>query len=312
MSRFPLPGPRHSAAIQTVNNVISSISASTPATLGVLAEFVALVRGDSGAGNLNLSIQAAFPMPNFTDIAPSLGVNTVGTDYGPNPADYNQDGRLDLMFTNHFDPLSLFQQSSSGQFTDVVPGVGIPRSGVDQHGAAWGDCDNDGRLDLFISVGTHQPDEFYYQGSNNTFTNITTQADIAADGASGRSASWMDYNNDGHLDCLSLTLKRPMMWCIVIMATVPSPMSPLQTGDLASRTHRYGVAWADYDRDGDMDVYAMSGGSIGVTIDAFSHLYRNNGNGAFTNVTTASGIACSRPRGQPGAIMIMTAPRTCL
>ena len=76
-------------------------------------------------------------MPTFTDIAPSLGVNINARGYGSNPMDYNSDGRDDLLFLNHTDYPTLFQQQPDGSVLDVAASAGI-RILSDPHGAAWG------------------------------------------------------------------------------------------------------------------------------------------------------------------------------
>ena len=93
-------------------------------------------------------------IPNFSDLAPSYGVNLIGVDYAPQVVDYNQDGLLDIFFNNHRDERILFQQMPLGIFSNVADGVGLGGTSRDNHGSAWGDCNNDGYLDLYISNGS--------------------------------------------------------------------------------------------------------------------------------------------------------------
>lgn len=237
-------------------------------------------------------------MPVFDDIAPSLGVDLVVTTYGPNPVDYNQDGLLDLMFTNHLDILTLYQQQPSGDFVDVAPASGIvlgdgnPLDYGDKHGAAWGDCDNDGYLDLYISMGTQQANRLYHNLGNDTFVDIADQSGVA-DAGRGRAASWIDYDNDGDLDLFGTNAELEGSGDRLFRNEGDCTFSNVsaQVGELTSRFHKFGMAWADYDNDGDMDVFATSGVRLPSTmLDFFSHLYHNNGDGTFSDVTTVAGI----------------------
>lgn len=241
-------------------------------------------------------------MPTFTNIAPELGINLKIDIYGPNLVDYNGDGRLDLLFTNHNKyPLTLFQQQPSGQVTDVTALVQIDPNG-DMHGAAWGDCDHDGRLDLYISLGVvggnnSQPKRLYRQLANGTFVDVATQAGVADELGRGRSASWVDYDNDGQLDLLIINAPRAdnqvssdKLFHNEGDCTF-SDMSG-QAGDLAAGNHWHGSSWADYDNDGDMDVFVTSWQTPG-----FADLYRNNGNGTFSLVSASAGIIDETYRG---------------
>jgi hypothetical protein len=232
-------------------------------------------------------------MPTFTDMAPSLGINVIASGYGSNPMDYDGDGRLDLLFLNHLKDLTLFQQQPDGSVVDVAATTGIEFNG-DDHGAAWGDCDNDERLDLYIARGNFQANLLYRNLGNNTFLNIAVEAGVGDTGR-GRGSSWVDYNNDGKLDIFmtngydegsSDKLYRNEGNCVFTDVTS-------QAGDIGLRFHKYGVSWADYDNDGDMDVFTASGSKLDFDpqgLDMNVNFYRNNGDGTFTDVTESAGI----------------------
>jgi hypothetical protein len=239
-------------------------------------------------------------VPQFTDIAPQYGFNEVSAGYGLNPVDFNQDGLLDITFPNHVtSPLSEFQQMSPGVFQDVGFAIGIAQQNVggyqpDKHGNAWGACTNSGHLDLYQALGAQESDLLFVNNGDNTFTQAAAQHGIS-DADRGRGASWVDYDNDGLLDIYVtnayLAGSHDRLYhnagnCNFVDVSATA-------GDITSRFHRIGASWADYDNSGWMSVYAASGTKLisdTLGLDANSHLYHNNHDGTFTDVTTTAGL----------------------
>ena len=93
----------------------------------------------------------------------------------------------------------LFQNNGDGTFTKITDST-IVNDGGASRGAAWGDYDNDGYLDIFVSNGNQN--NFLYRNDgppNYTFTKIV-DGDIVNDGGFSIGCNWGDYNNDGYLD----------------------------------------------------------------------------------------------------------------
>ncbi len=236
--------------------------------------------------------------------------------------DYDNDGNLDIFFTNGADIVSLkktspkysnhlFHNNGDGTFTDVTEKAGLAGIGYD-NGVAIGDYDNDGYEDIFVS-GVHR-NTLYHNNGDGTFTDVTEKAGLAKlDKEFGPlwsvGAAWVDVNNDGLLDLFVLNYMswdvnkepdckfngRPEYCHPKFYKETPSQLF-LNKGDgtfvdvsaeAGIRAHLgkgMGVGIADYDGDGWPDLF--------VTNDKlFNFLFHNKGNGKFEEVGFEAGVA---------------------
>jgi enediyne biosynthesis protein E4 len=131
--------------------------------------------------------------------------------------DYNNDGKLDIFFTNGADIQTLqktspkysnrlFENDGHGHFTDVTEKAGLAGTGYDM-GVAIGDYDNDGYEDIFVA-GVYR-NTLYHNNGNGTFTDVTAKAGLnKPDPEYGPlwsvTGAWVDANNDGLLDLVVL------------------------------------------------------------------------------------------------------------
>ena len=127
--------------------------------------------------------------------------------------DYNNDGKLDIFFTNGADIKTLrktsakysnrlFENDGHGHFTDVTEKAGLAGTGYDI-GVAIGDYDNDGYEDIFVA-GVYR-NTLYHNNGDGTFTDVTVKAGLNKPDAEygplwSVAAAWVDVNNDGFLD----------------------------------------------------------------------------------------------------------------
>ncbi len=123
--------------------------------------------------------------------------------------DYDNDGWLDVFVCGEFhttDPnprerCRLYHNQHDGTFKDVGPEAGVAGDGIAK-GSAWGDYDDDGRLDLFVSYMDH-PCHLYHNEGNGRFRDVTTELGMAGPAHLRSFACWFwDYDNDGNLDLL--------------------------------------------------------------------------------------------------------------
>ena len=236
--------------------------------------------------------------------------------------DYNNDGLLDIFFTNgaaipsleKSDPSysnRLFRNNGDGTFTDVTEKAGLQGVGYSM-GVATGDYDNDGFVDLYVTGGNRN--QLFHNNGDGTFTDVTEKAGVAGivpklGKAWSVAAGWFDYNNDGLLDLfvvnyLNYNIKTASL---CVQDGLPAYCSPVDFlgmpnilyrnngdgtfTDVSEHSHisRYvgkgmGVAFADYDNDGFTDIF--------VSNDTFeNYLFHNNRDGTFTNVALPAGVA---------------------
>jgi hypothetical protein len=230
-----------------------------------------------------------FSIQGFYSIAiPGLlGVQFSSVAWG----DFDNDGRLDFLITGTTDgsiggTISQLWRNTGNGFTNI-PIPGLP--GVQYGSVAWGDFDNDGRLD-FLLTGYAPIDGFsvsqLWRNTGNGFTNIPIPG---LPGVQYGSVAWGDFDNDGRPDFLltgttngNLTGAISQVWRNTgsgfsnVTAIVAPGLPGVALGS---------VAWGDFDNDGRLDflITGTTDGSIGGTI---SQLWRNTGNG-FTNVPIA-------------------------
>jgi hypothetical protein len=237
--------------------------------------------------------------------------------------DFDNDGRLDIFLVNGA-PLSdptpkgtipqktgplywnrLYHQKTDGTFEDVTEKAGLQGTGYGM-GVAVGDYDNDGYEDLYVTA--YGGNKLYHNNGNGTFTDVTLKAGVGGSGWS-TSAAWVDLDGDGLLDLVVLRYLEwdfDDIWCgehkegyrAYCHPDLFKPVSPLvyhNNGDgtftevaaklgLARPGKGLGLAIADYDRDGHIDLFVANDSLV-------QFLYHNKGNGTFEEVGLQSEVA---------------------
>ena len=228
-----------------------------------------------------------------------ITIGSVVTDSSNSPdvswGDYDNDGDLDLFVTTTFPSVSniqcrnfLFQNNCNGQFTRVVaiPG-GIATDGPSFQ-CVWIDYNNDDNLDLYVTNRANLNNYLYKNNGDGTFTKITTEP-LVNDSSFSHGIGWADYDNDGHLDLFfaNFSFQKNKLY----HNNGDGTFNEITTGDIVNdaRTSS-GAAWADYDNDGDMDLYVTTKWSYGYDYNVKNYnnfFYINKGDGTFTKDTTS-------------------------
>ncbi|NIV03601.1 MAG: choice-of-anchor D domain-containing protein, partial [Calditrichae bacterium] len=138
----------------------------------------------------------------FSKIRNSAAVNDGGTSQGCNWIDFDNDRDLDLFVANGFpnnERNFLYRNDSLGNFTRIISGSSIAVDAANSMGGSWGDYDNDGDLDLFVTNQSGQNNFLYRNDGDQGFSRISS-AVIANDGGNSNGSAWGDFDNDGDLD----------------------------------------------------------------------------------------------------------------
>ncbi|MBF0432070.1 MAG: VCBS repeat-containing protein [Fibrobacteria bacterium] len=217
---------------------------------------------------------------NFVDMALSAGITDFAASTSAAWGDYDNDGDLDLYITNAGSTDKLYQQQTGQIFTDVTTTAGLGNSGV-SYEAAWCDYDNDGDLDLFVADSLNSA--FYINQGNGTFSNGTSTAGINHSGVS-KAVAWADFDLDGYSD-LFITVNNGanVLYKNLRNGTFLDVANTSGVGYTGSSND---AAWADYDNDGDLDLFVTN-------FNAPNILYANNDDGSFTNVSASAHITTS-------------------
>jgi len=204
---------------------------------------------------------------------------SIVTDFVSNSSlawvDYDDDGFMD-MFIAHAEPTRsyLYHNNRDGTFTRVLTNAVVTDSWPDGGwGAAWGDYDNDGLPDLFVT-GMTGVNRLYHNNGNGAFTNVTTGPMLAA--SSSRSCAWGDYDNDGYLDLFVASYNAPnRLFHNNGDGAFTQVVGAVFANDPNSGIYCQSCGWVDYDNDGFLDLFVARAPDNGTTSNL---LYHNNGN----------------------------------
>ena len=203
----------------------------------------------------------------FTEVGSAAGMADAGLARSPVWADYDADGDLDMFLTRSSVADFLYRNDGSGTFTEVGSAAGVADAG-DGMAASWGDYDNDGDFDLYVSRYSAQANLLYRNDGSGTFAEVGSAAGVA-DAGNGLATVFFDYDNDADLDLYaSVESSADRFYVNDGSGSFNEYASLVNTNSTQSG---YAAAAADYDNDGDLDLY--------VSMDNTSNrLYQNQGN----------------------------------
>ena len=205
--------------------------------------------------------------------------------------DYNNDGWEDLFVTSDNGGVDyLYKNNGDGTFTSTLAGE-LVDDGKDGSAALWGDYDNNGYLDLFITVfdwPTPQANLVYRNEGNGTFTKVTAGPIVTDKYAGSFNSVLGDYDNDGHIDLFVARVGNALKDALY-RNDGAGGFNRILTGPVVNDSAAsFGGAWGDYNNDGKLDLFVTGGGTLDGTTNGNNLLYRNDGNGTFTKITTGA------------------------
>lgn len=245
----------------------------------------------------------------FTDYTEKAKLNGEWEGLNIYHVDYNNDGFMDVFiprggwkYEAGYTPSSLLRNNGDGTFTDVTIKAGLLNYGPTQV-AEWADIDKDGDLDLFLGHEMGAPSNLFRNNGDETFTDISKEAGLYFK-LYVKGASWGDYNNDGFPDLyVSVFQKHSRLYRNDGLKDGKVHFTDVtEQAGCPGTPSNFPCWWFDYNNDGFEDLY-VSAYKPGYTInscrefmglpmdpDLFPCLYRNNGDGTFTNVAKEAHI----------------------
>jgi hypothetical protein len=211
---------------------------------------------------------------NFTAVlADPLTLDNKPSD-GASFGDVDNDGDIDAFVVNWYNVNNLFYlNNGQGQFNQIDTGKLVTDAGYSET-ASWGDYDQDGLLDLYVtnSAGTYK--NYMYHNNGSGFSKVATGLPVM-DAYASRCVNWTDVDGDGDLD-LFVTNENNQNENLYINAG--GIFTSAANSDLVNNHgNTMSASWADYDNDGDMDVFLAND-------QGKNALFQNNGQLSFTKI----------------------------
>lgn len=231
--------------------------------------------------------------PRFKNIAPGMKLSTYSLCGGAITDDFDNDGLLDVVASTWSSngQLRIFHNNGDGNFAGRTGKSGLLGlyGGLNLLSA---DYNNDGNLDILVLRGAwlgargQYPNSLLKNNGDGTFTDVTFKAGLATPLYPTQTAGWADYDNDGYLDLFignefSNELKAPSQLFRNNKDGTFTDVT-LQAGVQNLRFAK-GVSWGDYNGDRFSDLYISN-------YRGLNRLYRNNGDGTFTDVAKDLGV----------------------
>ena len=238
-----------------------------------------------------MEVKAGYAQPTvyFEDISAKAGLDKTSGGRGTAVFDYNNDGLLDIVVTAAFGGCTLYRNNGDGTFTDESVSSGLDNI-TNSFAVVVGDYNNDGFTDIYVTrSGFYAGDgQLFRNNGDGTFTDVTEEAGLKDVWGPAFTASWVDYDNDGHLDLfvannLGGLFDRKVPNRLFHNNGDGTFTEVADQAGLKTIWPTIGGAWGDYDNDGYMDLFLSN--ALGR-----SQLFHNNGDGTFTDISEEAGV----------------------
>ena len=262
------------------------------------------------ARNLSTSDSLPTPSARFEDVSTQAGIHFIATNgktarkyfietmgSGCALIDYNNDGLLDILLLNGTtlpgspklskpSTMRLYRNNGDGTFTDVTHKMGLDKESFYAMGVAVGDYDDNGYDDFYVTCALG-PGHLFHNEHGAYFQDVTRKAGVSDNGRWGTSAAWIQTTRHGHLDLFICNY----VHYLSLKDDMPCYISP---GVLASflLSHDHSLQTKSHISPGVL-TYCQPG----AYKPSHCALYRNNGDGTFTDISKSSGIGNSPAKG---------------
>jgi hypothetical protein len=230
----------------------------------------------------------------FTQVNNSGVTSEAGDWRGCSWVDYDNDGNLDVFITSTDDngipsQNQLFHNNGDGTFTKMTAGNAGPivsTAAGGSEGPVWADYDRDGFVDVYVA--RYGPDWFYHNKGDGTFSQVPiTALGSLTNVANSYNATWCDYDNDGRPDLFipvtTGVIRTPDQTNFLYHIEPGGAFTGVTQGSIATDAQTsVGCSWGDYNNDGYPDLFVANGWGAPER----NALYRNNGDGTFTRMTS--------------------------
>lgn len=212
---------------------------------------------------------------NFEEVTDNPLASGTGRGRACACGDSNGDGLPEFYIANAMTPNFYYQNLGEWRFEAVTGGHLVEDVGY-SYGVSWADYDGDGDLDLFLA--NYNKENFLYTNDGHGVLSPLTKGEIALEkGGASKGHSWGDYDNDGDLDLYIAngTYRPDMQNFLYINQENKGFVRDLSDEVTMHADTSAGVAHADYDRDGDLDLFVANWGSG----DQVNRFYENQTRG---------------------------------
>lgn len=214
-------------------------------------------------------------------------------------ADIDNDGDSDLLVTTYEGPVRLFRNDGNWVFTDITVGSGLLQEYGGRWGASFGDYNKDGFLDLYVCTYYDNPaipytynnvNHLYQNNGNCTFTDVTLSAGVDDGLKASFQSTWVDFDWDGWPDLYVINDFEASNSLFRNNGDGTFTDMAEQLGLAEPGEHCMSISMADFDLDGDLDIFVTNTGIFPETNNARSMLLVNDGNGSFSELSTNYGL----------------------
>ena len=227
----------------------------------------------------------------FSDVSylltPDFPIGSASGQRGASAADFNNDGLADIYHANFQNPGRLYLNQGDNGFLDILSDIDLDE-GTNMWGAAFGDYNNDGYLDVIFEDLSAQS-KLYRNNRNTTFTQVNDSANMLVT-TLAQGAAWEDFNLDGNLDLIVVNDHGPNQLFKNLDRRTFLDISI--SANVQTYGNSYGVSWGDINNDGFPDIFISTCHPTNP-LQSIKHLLLNNGDETFTDIAPAAGVADS-------------------